>query len=112
MRELKEPPVGNEAVVLVTGPRQETYGDPLVNYEKIARLAEIIFDVKVTPRQCMHFMIGLKMCRDLTTPLRDNEVDICGYAHLLQMDREDMENEDFDDLEPEEPLEFRQKGDD
>lgn len=106
MRKLINKPVGVEAEELVTGGRQKSYGDPLVNYEKIARLAEIIFGVKATPRQCMHFMIGLKMCRDLNKPDRDNEVDICGYAHLLQMDREhrDLEKEVEDELTPAESL--------
>ena len=65
------------------------FDDSLI--ERFAKFLEAILDLpsgSVTRRQAMHVMIGLKQCRDLTTPQRDNEVDICGYAHLLQMDRE------------------------
>jgi hypothetical protein len=86
-----EEPVGITAANLVVGDRQKSYGDPLVNYERFAKFLEAILDLpsgSVTRRQAMHCMIGLKQCRDLTTAQRDNEVDICGYAHLLQMERE------------------------
>jgi hypothetical protein len=86
-----EEPVGITAANLVVGDRQKSYGDPLTNYERFAKFLEAILDLpsgSVTRRQAMHVMIGLKQCRDLTTAQRDNEVDICGYAHLLQMERE------------------------
>lgn len=106
MRRLKDEPVGAEAIDLVTGTRQAAYGDPLVNYDRQAQFITAILGPKlldrVTRREAMHIMISLKQCRDLTSPLRDNEVDICGYAHLLQMDREDMEDMEDDDDEPEE----------
>lgn len=93
MRQFQEVPVGVEASELVTGERQEAYGDPLENYERQAKFIEAIVGVPVSRRQAMHIMIALKMCRDLTKAKRDNEVDICGYAHLLQMEREDGESE-------------------
>lgn len=91
MRTFEQEPVGVEAASLVTGDRQESYGDPLVNYERFAKFIEGIVGVPVTRRQAMHVMMAIKMSRDLTKPGRDNEVDICGYAHLLQMDREAMD---------------------
>jgi hypothetical protein len=101
MRQLRDSPVGVEAAKLVEGERQETYGDPMMNYQKFARCLEIDLDLSpgsVTRRQAIHVMISLKKCRDLTTPHRDNEVDICGYAHLLQMDREANELDEEDDF--------------
>lgn len=96
MRQLKDEPVGLVAADLVTGERQKAYGDPLENYPRIAAMWSAILGRKmlapITRREAMHMMIALKQSRDLNHPLRDNEVDICGYAHLLQMDREDMEN--------------------
>lgn len=104
MRDFHEVPVGREAAELVTGKRQAAYGDPLVNYERFALMLTAIFRTPVSRREAMHVMIALKMCRDLEHPLRDNEVDICGYAHLLQFDREDLDDEPE---EKEDPVEFR-----
>ncbi len=92
MRKPIAEPVGITAANLVVGDRQKSYGDPLVNYERYAKFLEAILDLpsgSVSRRQAMHCQIGLKQCRDLTTAQRDNEVDICGYAHLLQMEREE-----------------------
>lgn len=94
MRHFIEDPVGEEAAQLVQGARQEKYGDPLENYTRFARCLEIDLNLPtgaVSRRQAIHVMISIKKCRDLNTPQRDNEVDICGYAHILQMDREDQE---------------------
>jgi hypothetical protein len=93
MRQLRDEAVGMEATKLVTGERQEAYGDPVENYERQAAFISAIVGVEVSRRQAIHIMIALKMCRDLTNPLRDNEVDICGYATILQMDREDQEDQ-------------------
>lgn len=91
MRGLRGQPVGITATQLVTGARQEAYGDPLENYERLAKHLEALFDCEVTRRQAIHVMILVKLCRDGGMGLRDNEVDVCGYATILQMDREDVE---------------------
>lgn len=91
MRKLVEEPVGIEAASLVTGDRQAQYGDPLVNYEMLARILSEMLGIKVERRQAIHIMILLKLVRDWEHPHRDNEVDICGYATILQMEREDRE---------------------
>lgn len=90
------PPVGVEASKLVTGSRQKSYGDPLENYDKIAEVWSALTGTSIDRRLAMHMMIALKMCRDLNVPGRDNEVDICGYAHLLQFDREEQEGDQDD----------------
>lgn len=102
MREVKERAVGITAAELVMGDRQESYGDPLDNYDRQAAFITAVLGPKlkepVSRREAVHIMISLKQCRDLSTPLRDNEVDICGYATILQMDREAMELDDDDVL--------------
>lgn len=95
LRNFIDPPVGVTASKLVTGDRQLSYGDPLENYDKIAEVWTALTGHPIDRRLAMHMMIALKMCRDLNVPNKDNEVDICGYAHLLQFDREDKE--DFED---------------
>ena len=94
MRKFAEEPVGVTARNLVTGDRQKDYGDPLDNLATIATGWSQILGVEVTPRHVSHMMIWLKMMRDQNgndspNAQRDNEVDICGYAHLLQFEREE-----------------------
>jgi hypothetical protein len=107
MRGLDEKPVGIEAAELVTGERQASYGDPLDNYDRQAQFITAVLGPKlkepVSRREAVHIMISLKQCRDLSTPLRDNEVDICGYATILQMDREDLELDDGEEPDCYEP---------
>lgn len=91
MREFSEEPVGLEGTKLVTEARQKNYGDPVENYETVATLASALFGWECDARQCMTFMILVKLVRDQEVPKRDNEVDICGYAHLLQYQREATE---------------------
>lgn len=95
MRQLREKPVGEEAASLVHGQRQEDYGDPLDNLKDIAAGWSTILGVEVDRRQVAHMMVWLKMCRDKNGRAgRDNEVDICGYAMLMQFEREDREQAD------------------
>lgn len=89
MRRPVETSVGIEATDLVTGDRQQAYGDPLVNYDRLATILSAMLGIKVSRRQAIHIMILLKLVRDWEHPKRDNEVDICGYATILQMDREE-----------------------
>lgn len=96
LRNFIDPPVGVTASKLVTGDRQLSYGDPLENYDKIAEVWTALTGHPIDRRLAMHMMIALKMCRDLNVPNKDNEVDICGYAHLLQFDREEQEGDDPD----------------
>lgn len=63
---------------------------------RIAALWSALLGVPITARQAIHMMILLKVSRDQAGAYRDNEVDICGYAHLLQMDREDYEETPHD----------------
>lgn len=94
IRMFKDTPVGVEAASLVTGERQKTYGDPTVSLNRLAKLWSALLGIEVTPRQAAHMLILLKVSRDQQQPYRDNEVDICGYAHLLQFLREaDSEEE-------------------
>lgn len=89
MRRFTDEAVGVEAAGLVEGDRQEAYGDPLDNYDRFAVLLSGLFGIEVSRRQAITVMILVKVSRDASRPLRDNEVDICGYAHILQMDREE-----------------------
>lgn len=78
----------NEAASLITGQRQEDYGTPEVNFQRMADYANIHFaynlanNIPITPRQTAEYMILLKMARTINSPTRDSYVDIGGYAGI------------------------------
>ena len=81
----------DEAKRLVAGDRREAYGPIRKSFEGPATMWSVILGTEVKPQQVAQCMIALKMCRELNRPKRDNRVDICGYAHLLNCLEEDGE---------------------
>ena len=77
-----------EASGLITGQRQQDYGTPEVNFQRMADYANIHFaynlanNIPITPRQTAEYMILLKMARTINSPTRDSYVDIAGYAGI------------------------------
>jgi len=70
-----------EAKLAVEGPRQENYGSPRTNLERIAKIWSVTLGMEVTWQQVAQCMIGLKLARLANTPdHRDSWVDIAGYA--------------------------------
>lgn len=77
----KPPRVLDEAISVVYGQRQQNYGHPRVNFQRIADLWSAIVGTTITPQQTGLMMIALKMARLMETPdHRDSYVDIAGYA--------------------------------
>lgn len=78
----------NEAAGLIVGQRQEDYGTPEENFDRIAGYFNIHFKKNLetnTPanaRQMAEFMVLLKMARTINSPTRDSYVDIGGYAGI------------------------------
>ncbi len=74
-----------EASKVVDGPRQDNYGHPKVNFQRIADLWTPVLGNEVTPAQVVLCLIQLKIARHTHAPKRDNIVDIAGYARCLEM---------------------------
>jgi hypothetical protein len=72
-----------EALQIIGGERQESYGPPEMNFERIAKLWSVLFDIEITAEQVGWAMILLKAARQVHAPKRDNVVDAIGYAALL-----------------------------
>ena len=69
---------------LITGPRQEEYGDPAENFQHIADRWSQLLGVKIDSWKVALMMADLKIARMATTgkPHEDSLVDICGYAAI------------------------------
>jgi hypothetical protein len=80
----------NEALVITKEDRNTKAGNPEDNFEKIANvwtgllLEKLAPDQRITPADTARMMIGLKLCRDMHAPHRDNRVDIHGYGLCLE----------------------------
>ncbi len=71
----------NHANQIINGERQEAYGAPEDNFEKIAAMWSIYLDADITPKDVAAMMILLKTARVASGQnVTDNWVDIAGYA--------------------------------
>lgn len=80
--------VCQEAHKIVNGPRKQNYGHPLDNFERTALIWTAILSKKlktgIDPEEVGLMMIGLKLSRSVNKLIRDNLVDICGYAATIE----------------------------
>lgn len=73
-----------EANHIVGGDRQNDYGTPEENWNRISNIASAMCEMDLTPEVCVKVLIATKLARTITSPLkRDNYVDLAGYAHIL-----------------------------
>ena len=73
----------DKAADLITARRDEMYGDPRTNHQRIADLWSVILGVQVDADEVILCMIAVKMSRLIKTPEHeDSWVDIAGYAAL------------------------------
>jgi len=71
--------IAQEAMDIVSGARQQTYGHPSKNFLDTARLWSVVLGVEVTAQQVALCMVAVKVAREIHTPKRDNLVDAIGY---------------------------------
>jgi hypothetical protein len=75
-----------EAISLITGDRNVTYGSPTQNFQDIADMLTIALRHKlvegasIDPGEVAKFMIIVKIARMTAQPKKDNWLDIAGYA--------------------------------
>jgi hypothetical protein len=74
-----DPSIANEAIGLVTGERQASYGHPSRNFQDIADLWSPILGIGVSAEQVALCMVQVKIAREIHNPKRDNLVDAVGY---------------------------------
>jgi hypothetical protein len=78
-----------EAERLTNGDRQESYGHPADEYNRVAMMISGLLCDKltegITAQEAIMIMICVKMSRESHKPKRDNRVDIVGYGNCLDM---------------------------
>lgn len=88
--ELEAPRASHESILveaerITNGPRRSTYGHPLDNFGRTAKIWSAVLDKEVTPEQVGLCMIGVKLAREVHSHTRDNLVDLAGYANANDM---------------------------
>lgn len=77
-----------EAATLITGDRQQDYGSPEVNFQRIAdlwnvQLADVLGEgQKFSPYHVALAMVQVKMARAVQSPKRDSFADAAGYIGI------------------------------
>lgn len=80
--------LAHTAANLITGQRQEDYGPPVKNFQRIANYWSIRLEdklkpgEKITPREVAELMALLKTARATQTPTDDSFVDGIGYIAI------------------------------
>ena len=73
----------DQAKQIITGPRNDAYGDPKDSFKNISLLWSVYLRQKLTPVDVANMMMLLKVSRQKTGEgSLDNFVDLAGYAAL------------------------------
>ena len=80
MRKTKE--ILEETINIVTGQRQEDYGDKVVNHKNIAELWNAYLDMDIAPHDVAICMLLVKVARLKNRKTKDCYVDMAGYAAI------------------------------
>ena len=74
----------SEAEEIVNGSRQSDYGDAANNFHRIANIVNSMYpQLNINAQQCCAVLMAVKLIREGFRHKRDNLVDLCGYAELM-----------------------------
>lgn len=73
-----------QAQELVNKDRKKQYGNPVKAWRRIAKTASLLTGHNLTPADCIKVLMATKLIREQHSHKRDNLVDLCGYADILQ----------------------------
>lgn len=73
----------SEAEEIVNGSRHSDYGDPVESFERIAKTASMIAGRDLSPNECCAVLMAVKLVRESFAHKRDNLIDLCGYAYIM-----------------------------
>lgn len=84
-----------EAERLVHGDRQASYGHPIDDFTRTAKMWSAILGFPISPEQVGLCMCAVKISRQCNKPKRDNLVDLAGYAETVHMVIEEKERREL-----------------
>ena len=74
----------SEAEEIVNGNRQSDYGEAANNFHRIANVVNSMYpQLNINAQQCCAVLMAVKLIREGFRHKRDNLVDLCGYAHIM-----------------------------
>ena len=73
----------SEAEEIVNGSRNSDYGDARESFGRVATIASVMTGKELAPEDCCAVLMAVKLVRESFAHKRDNLVDLCGYAELL-----------------------------
>lgn len=96
--------VGGESILqeaqrLTHGNRNSSYGHPLDDYARTAKLWSAILGVEIRPDQAALCMCAVKISRQVHKPGRDNMTDLAGYAWVVDEIIEEMRRREIEEAE-------------
>lgn len=83
----------SEAEEIVNGNRQSDYGDANESFSRIATIASVMTGKELSPEDCCAVMMAVKLVRESFNHKRDNLVDLCGYAYIMNEIKESEKKE-------------------
>ena len=78
----------SEAEEIVNGSRHSDYGDARESFSRVATIASVMTGKELTPEDCCAVLMAVKLVRESFAHKRDNLVDLCGYAELMDQLKE------------------------
>ena len=98
MNEKSNQSILQEAEEIVNGNRQSDYGDAAYNFHRIANIVNSMYpQLGINAQQCCSVLMSVKLIREGFRHKRDNLVDLCGYAHIMneivESDKKGEQNE-------------------
>lgn len=82
-RKIGEKSILAEAEEIVNGNRQSDYGDAKESFSRVATIASVMTGKELAPEDCCAVLMAVKLVRESFKHKRDNLVDLCGYAELM-----------------------------
>ena len=73
----------SEAEEIVDGSRHSDYGDARESFSRVATIANVMTGKELAPEDCCAVLMAVKLVRESFAHKRDNLVDLCGYAELM-----------------------------
>ncbi len=71
-----------EALAIIDGDRQDSYGSPKESFERIAAIWSVILKREITTKEVALCMIGFKLARAAHKNDYDSILDIAGYCEV------------------------------